>query len=526
MKNTVKALIAQVKKAINNKSSIPVGAMAYADENGALIARSMKNNADITIFIAGIVEDVTKREKLYNKDALTLAADTGIFNGGRELAENFREWFTIPAEDFTPAGTIPADDLKAAAISASADNTRPVLTVVHIAPDGYIEGCDGFRAYRKKGAALDPNALKTPFEQSNGLNISAAVAAFGFKDNIEISNGDKYIRLTDGTITIYARKIEGQYINMASIYEGRGVFKREYNKIIARLIDVKGFAAALKAAISAKDDRNHYRGGTIVIKARKGFIDYFIPALNIYGSAEADTDATPEGFNVTFNPRYLYDAIASQECNTLEISDNRAAPLFISGTDEKCALCLPIRDGGEYYFTEYDASQEAPAKPEKVEEPAANPEKEAAAIRALNEKQHAENKYTNIDAEAVKAEIERQDAAAADPVEDTPAPEASEAPATDPAEDTDAAEIARAVSEKLEIVKRDELPPEVKKAREFYKRLKACNFTPTEYQEADAVLIFKNNREKLAPIAKKCGGLYLDTLAIIAAIMAAPEELI
>ncbi|MBR2553429.1 MAG: hypothetical protein IKE94_01095 [Aeriscardovia sp.] len=495
MKNTVKALIAQVKKAINNKSSIPVGVMAYADENGALIARSMKNNADITIFIAGIVEDVTKREKLYNKDALTLAADTGIFNGGRELAENFREWFTIPAEDFTPAGTIPADDLKAASISASADNTRPVLTVVHIAPDGYIEGCDGFRAYRKKGAALDPNALKTPFEQSNGLNISAAVAAFGFKGNIEISNGDKYIRLTDGTITIYARKIEGQYINMASIYEGRGAFKREYNKIIARIIDVKGFAAALKAAISAKDDRNHYRGGTIVLKARKGFIDYFIPALNIYGSAEADTDATPEGFNVTFNPRYLYDAIANQECNTLEIADNRAAPLFISGTAEKCALCLPIRDGGEYYFTEYDASQEAPEAPAEVpaeavtpEAPANDPEKEAEAIARINERQNKENHFVNISREDVKQEIEKQEA---------------EAPADDP----------------------ETIPPEVQEARTIYKRLIACKFTPSKVQEAEADAIYTAYRDRLAPIARKAGGLYIDTLSIIAATMAVYDDL-
>ena len=403
MKNTVKNLINQVKKALDNKAVIPATAYAYADKNGALIARSMKNNADITIFIAGIVEDVTKREKLYNKDALTLAADTGIFNGGRELAEILREWFTIPAEDFTPAGTIPADDLKAAAISASADNTRPVLTVVHIAPDGYIEGCDGFRAYRKKGAALDPNALKTPFEQSNGLNISAAVAAFGFKGNIEISNGDKFIRITDGNLIIYARKIEGHYINLDTVLEKSA--RRRANEITAKVIDRKGFNAVLKTAAAAKGD---YNRADIVIKTRKGFIDYYIRALNIYGSIEAETEATPEGFNITLNARYLHDAITKQDGYILEIeTDTTAAPVHIVGDNGVKAIVLPIRDDRGYYFTEYDASQEAPAKPEKVEEPAADPEKEAAAIRALNEKQNRENNFVNIDAEAVRNQIKQ-----------------------------------------------------------------------------------------------------------------------
>ena len=80
--------------------------------------------------------------------------------------------------------------------------------------------------------------------------------------------------------------------------------------------------------------------------------------------------------------------------------------------------------------------------------------------------------------------------------------------------------------EKLEIVKRETIAPEVIRARAFYKELTAARFTPSVYQETEAEAIYKNNRDILHPIARKAGGLYIDTLAIIAAIMAAADDLI
>ena len=544
MKNTIKTLINQVKKALTTRSALPeiISNSAYVDENGAIIAHDLSRitrepDHDIVIFIAGIVEDVAKREKLYSKDALTLAADTGIFNGGKELPEAYADLYKTPAEQFNYVTTIQADDLKAAAYCVSADRSRPVLTAIHLDVKGLcIESVDGFRAYRKKlTKALDVEAL-TPFERDNGLLIPGRAAAYNFKHEIAVYNSEKYLKLIDDAgLALYIKKtFQGaQYINLGSIYDGRGSYKRMNNEIKARIIDIKGFTSALKTATGAKDAHGKT---TIVIRTRQGFIDYYIGAADIFGSIEAETEATPNGFNAIFNARYLYDAIANQECYTLELSKENNAPMYI-GSGDACALVLPIRGGNERdFFRDYKPeavtmakpeNQEAPATEAAPEAPAADPEKEAPAkdkffavpaaltngmdenekeaLKRLNEKQNAENRFVNITAEDVKAEAEKI---------------AAEKEATAAAEN-----ISAQVSEKLEIVKREEITPEIKEARELYRRLKKCGFTPNEYQEADALIIYKNNRELLKPIARAAGGLYIDTLAIIAAIMTIGDKL-
>ena len=498
MKNNIKALVNQVKKALANKASFGAFEKAYADVNGGLVARSIKDNADIMIFVGGIVSDLEARNKVYDKNALTLAAETGIFKGGADLPENYADVYELPTEEFLKVGEIAADDLKAAAYTASADNTRQVLTAVHIAENGMIESCDGFRAYRKQGAALNPEAL-TDFEKVNGLLISAAAAAYGFKGKIQVFTSEKYIKLegADG-LTLFVRKLEGQYINLETIY------KENYKVSGAAVIkNIKEFAPILKTAAAAKEGRAR---GSICLRIRSGYIDYYIPSLDIFGSIEAETEVNNPDFYITLNPKFLTDAIINQGCNKIEFQDSKQAPIYISGADNNKALVLPIRDANESPFERMDAEAnkapeiqeaEAPTAAAEAVTPAADPEKEAEAIAAINARQNIENKFVNIDAEAVKKEMESEAAAAAD---DLP--------------------------EKLEIVKRETIAPEVIRARAFYKELTAARFTPSVYQETEAEAIYKNNRDILHPIARKAGGLYIDTIAIIAAIMAAADDLI
>lgn len=499
--NTVKNLVNQVKKALANKSSFSAFERAYADNNGNLIARSMDHNADIYIFVAGIVEALEAQNKVYTKDALTLAADTGIFKGGSELPENCQDFYNLPVEDFTKVCEIPADDLKAAAYTASKDGSRAVLTGLHLTPGGKLESCDGFRAYRKRIPMLNEDALND-FEKVNGLLLSAAAAAYGFKGNVEIYAGNNYLRLEDESgLTMFVRKLAGQYVNMDAIFVNNYKVSN-----VATIKDKKAITAALKTAkaVQSKADRNE-RG--IYIRFRRDFLDYYIPALDVFGSVEAKTEAIDTDFFILLNPAFLYDAIINQNCITIETQPSKHAPVFISGSDYNKALVLPIRDDGGNPFENYHPDTAATTA---APDPEPTPEKEAEAIRTLNEKQHAENHYTNIGKEEIKAEIERQEADAAAEQE---APTEAEAPAEN---------IAKQAAEKLEIVKREivkNTPPEVIKAREFYKQLRACNFTPTEYQEADAEIIYKNNKSVLQPIAKQAGGLYIDTLSIIAAIM-------
>ena len=480
MKNTLKALVNTVKKALDNKSSIEAGRNAYADKNGALIARSMKNNADIILFVGGIVEDIEKREKLYNKDALTLAADTGIFAGGVDLPENFREFYEIPADNFSQVVTLPAEDVKAACISASKDETRPVLTAFNINGAGYIEAVDGFRAYRKKITGINTAAL----DPDNKLLIPAAVSAYFKGGDVTISNGEKWLKLEDTAgVIVYVRKLAGAFINLDSIYTGKYSSK---TAAAVTIKDIKGFTSVLKTTITSSDRRQG-----IVLRVRNNRLEYFIESMGIFGSIESEAaNDTPNDYFIIFNPRYIMDAL-NQGGNIIYLPDSKTAPCYINDKGgDISALLLPIRDNGYNPFAEHDREE---AEKREAEEAARIARKLEAA----------------------------KEAAAADVIEEAPAPADNAEPET--TEETTPAH------DDLVIVPRQEaaeIPPEIVKAREIYKRLVNVGFKPSLMQEADAELIYKEYREILQPIARRAGGLYIDTLAIIAAITATAENLI
>lgn len=486
MKTTIKNLINQVKKAIDNKASLPALTKAYVNNNGDVIARNL-SDVDLIVFIGGIVEDIASREKLYSKDALTLAADTGIFKGGNELPENCIDLYKLPEDHFEFVVDIPVEDFKAAAYTVSKDNSRRVLTGIHLNNKlSVIESVDGFRAYRKKIAYMNTSSLNT-FELDNGLLIPGAAAAFGFKGKLAIYNGDKYIKLVDDCgVTVYTRKLEGQYINLEAVYN-RNDYEKNKPIVTAKIKDVKTLASVLKTAISSRDK---YDKRGIAIRTGKNCIEYYIQSLEIFGRIEAETEATPEDYYIVLNPKFLQDAIINQGGNIIELPKTMQAPAFCVNDDGMEALVLPIRaDSNPFENVKAEAPAEVTeATPEAVaEDPEAlTPEAEAEAIASINEKQNKENRFVNVTAEDVKKEAEA------------------------------------IAAEKLEIVSNDPeaIPPEVVRAKAIYKKLLSVNFTPTALQEAETDVIYKANKEALTPIAKRAGGLYMDTLSIIAAIMA------
>lgn len=480
MAYAVKNLVNAVKKALDKKASFAAGYNAYANSNGDLIARDIRDcNTDIIVFVAGIVEDVAKREKIYSIDALTLAADTGVFVGGTQLPENFENFYETPAENFKEAVIIPADDLKAAALTASRDNTRPILQGVHISPEGYIEACDGFRAYRKKCDSLNPAALDK-FESVEGILIHAAVANYDFRGDISVYNGEHYIKLVgnNADLVVYVRKFTASnYIKLDSIYTEKA--RREITATV-KINDLKTFNSVLKTAATAKTEYRNKNG--IYLRVKGGKLEYYIEALEVYGVIDSTAaNDTAADFYIMLNPRYLMDAV-KQGGKVLNFPKNDHAQVFCDDPEGvTSALVLPIRTDGYNPFEKIDRDRRMEKQREQWEE-----------IKARH-----------------------------------PEEQEAEAPAPDPETET------AAPAEKLEIVPREEtpaasvevIPPEIVKAREIYKKLLACNFKPTKLQEGEADIIYNAYREKLQPIARKAGGLYIDTLAIIAAVMAIYEEL-
>lgn len=497
MKITVSTLVNQVKKVISNKSAIPALEKAYINGNGDIIASNIDK---VTAFIAGVFQDAAAQDlnKLYTKDALTVYAKTGVLAGGVDLPESATGCFKLPEEEFTTICTVTPETMKSVLSCVSKDNTRAYLTGFNINMKlGYIESVDGFRAYR------------VPVDIAGRIDrpviIPGFAGSFSYKGNIEIAAGDKFARLTDSItgLVVYARMLNGPFVNLDAIYNKNANY---------RAVTVKGLETLkpfLQAAI--KLNRSERGAGNIFLRFKDNRLDYSIPGIDICGSLETD-NKDMDAAAACYNPAYLLDAItAAGNTVVYDVKGYHNAPVTIGKEGGPEALILPIR---EDIYTVSDAfkkldivgdrqqeeeTRQAPpvedSKPEEDTAPASDlpnneettpdnrPEEvnreeapdaiqeettpEAAAVAAINEKQNKENHFVNISPEDVK----RQQAITA--------------------------------------------------AQAYYKALRGYKVSTIQAITAEA--IYQANRDILQPIARRAGGLYIDNIAIIAAITAAND---
>lgn len=482
---TINTLVNQIKKVIVNKTSIPAASNAYINGNGDIIA-SNYGDGQIVAFIAGVFADAAaeKLDRLYSKDTLTLFTKTGALVNGSTLPENCADFFKLPEDNYTVLCTVTPETLKNCVAAVSKDNSRPYLTGVNInTEDSYIEAVDGFRSYR------------APVELVNTVThdviIPGLAASYGYKGAVEVAAGEKYARLTDTVtgFTVYTRMLNGPFVNIEKIYE------KSYKYKAVTVKDLETITPYLKAACKLERENK-----LTYIRFKDNRLDYAIPALNVYGSLE--TDGHEPGAAAAYNPAFLLDAITAAGNTFVYNPDSMMqGPLTIGEAGNAEALLLPIRcDRYEVndVFKALDIKGNTPApvetdnKPEEMPAPDhmeeettpapvedvtpetpedVKPEEtrtpEAAAVAAINEKQNEDNHFVNISPEDVK----RQQA--------------------------------------------------IKAAKTYYKALQGYKLT--SLQELTATAIYKANKAVLQPIARRAGGLYIDNIAIIAAITAAND---
>jgi DNA polymerase III sliding clamp (beta) subunit (PCNA family) len=465
---TINTLVNQIKKVIVNKTSIPAAATAYINGKGDITAVNF-SDYEIKAFIAGVFADAAAEDlnKCYNKDSLALYTKTGALVNGEELPENCAEFFKVPEDNFVMLCTVTPETLKNCVAAVSKDNSRPYLTGINInTNDAYIEAVDGFRSYRAPVELVGSAA--------HDVIIPGLAASYGYKGAVEIAAGEKYARLTDTLtgFTVYARMLNGPFVNIEKIYEK----SYKYKAVIVK--DLEKITPYLKAACKLERENK-----LTYIRFKDSRLDYAIPALNVYGSLE--TDGHEAGAAAAYNPAFLLDAIAAAGNTFVYNPDSMMqGPLTIGEAGSPEALLLPIRcDRYEVndVFKALDIKGRTPEEDNKPEEmpapdhmeeettptPVEDVTPEAAAVAAINEKQNKENRFVNITPEDVK----RQQAITA--------------------------------------------------AQAYYKALRGYKVSTIQAITAEA--IYQVNREILQPIARRAGGLYIDNIAIIAAITAAAD---
>ncbi len=455
MKNTE---VAKIAKKVTKKAFIP----AYITPAGAIVA--FNDDASI-LFTAEVEAALQDTGKTYTPAALDYTAKSGIFAGG-EIATN-PDCYEIPVDEFAPVCNVDISVLKHIANYASKDDTRPILTGLHIG-GGYIEACDGFRATRYEiDTARDVN-----------INIPAAVLAFGgLKKAVTIEAGTKYARITSDTGAVfYARLFAGDFINLEAIYNTNTTRH-------AITFDNKELLSFVDAMRGLKDPKSSYQRAPLLFKLAGNKLIVAFDSSTVGGYKEFNITGNDNNyiFTVAVNPEYVYTALKGG-ANTINFEDNKtAAPVIF--TDSSAAgynsLVLPIRFSP--YEVEDIIERVKPAAPAEVIQDAPAPDRE--------------------------------------PVEDTTADTITEAPA--PVEDP--APVAVAAEDRTDNTPAPPAIPEniynaVYKAACMIVALKKRNYTPTpaavEFSEAYA----REHKDIINQMQKARGHIYTSGVELIAAV--------
>lgn len=465
MKNTE---VAKIAKKITKKAFIP----AYITPAGAIVA--FNDDASI-LFTAEVEAALQDTSKTYTPAALDYTSKSGIFAGG-EIATN-TDCYDIPVDEFAPVCTVDVSILKHIANYASKDDTRPILTGLHIG-GGYIEACDGFRATRYQ--------IDTAPDVS--INIPAAVLAFGgLKKAVTIEAGKKYARITSDTGAVfYTRLLAGNFINLEAIYDTNNT----RHAITFNNRELLSFVDAMRGL---KDPDNRYRPAPLLFKlsGNRLIVAFNSDTVNGYKEFNITGNDNEYIFTVAINPEYVYTALKGG-ADTINFEDNKnAAPvIFTESTDTGFnSLVLPIRFSP--YEVEDIINKVKPAAPAEVIQDAPAPDREPV-------------EDITADSSIIEAPAP---VAAEDPTPDT-APDTSTPDAVeDPADDTPAPP---AIPEAIYNA--------VYKAACMIVALKKRNYTPTpaavDYSEAYA----REHKDIINQMQKARGHIYTSGVELIAAV--------
>ncbi len=337
--------VAKIAKKVTKKAFAP----AYITDAGALVAI----NADLSVlFTAEIEAALQDTGKAYTPEALDYIAKSNTITGGVVCEDP--AFYNIPEDVFTPVCTLDYNELKYTANYSSKDNTRPVLTGFHIG-GGYIEACDGFRATRRKIEGL---------REDININIPAAVLAYGgLKKAVKIEAGAKYARITctDTGAVFYTRLLEGNYINLDSIYTSNAA----KNTITFNPSEITAFVDSMRRV---KDKRLNHTPAPLLIKIEGNRMELAFDgeAVNGYKSFNI-TNGNPDAvLTIALNPEYVYTALkGGANSITYNAKNNNASPLTFNGGGFE-SLVLPIRL--DYYEIEDTINELKAATPATVED--------------------------------------------------------------------------------------------------------------------------------------------------------------
>lgn len=311
-----------VVAATNLEVAIVQNIGAKVTTNGAVTVPARLTSEFISNLPKANVELETDGARLHIKSGNFSSTINGV------EAEEFPE---IPTINDPVSVTLPTDVFKRAVaqtvISASGDNTRPILTGIYIHSfEGklYFVGTDGYRlSERELGeTSADINAVVPATTMSEVLRVIPEGL-----DSIEMQFDDSQVHFKLGDIEVTSRLIDGAFPDYRKLIPETteitvDIEKSELNRIVKI------------ASLFARES-----GGSITLRAdeagKKLVINSVASQLG-ENTSEADAGINGEG-QVTLNSRYVLEALGTIDADSIifGFSGRLAATVFRSSAKDR-----------------------------------------------------------------------------------------------------------------------------------------------------------------------------------------------
>ena len=350
-----------VSKAVSTRTTLPIleCVLLIADENGF---RMIGNDLELGIETAAIPATVNEHgsvaldAKMLNDivrrlpgGTVSIQTDnkfmTVIKSGKAEFkisGQAGSEFPFLPTVEQTTPYTVPAAELRnmirQTIFSVSLDDAKPALTgeLLEI-KDNLVKlvSVDGFRISL---CVLEPDAPCSDLRAiipAKTLNELSKILPSDDESPVNVYTSERHILFSLAQCVIVSRVIEGDFIS----YEN--VFTDEYTTMIlaerALLVDALERASLISKDVRKNPVRLSIEGGQIVVTSNTEL-----------GTSYDELPITQDGVDlvISFNPRYLIDALKALESENVELQfTTPLSPCIIKGegSDKQKYLVLPLR---------------------------------------------------------------------------------------------------------------------------------------------------------------------------------------
>jgi len=311
-------------------------------ETGGVLTLPAKLLSDIVSRLAD--DDITIESDADSNHITTITSASGRYQVRGMGAEEFPELPKIEEGEQTQlAADRLVDGLRGSLFAASADETKQVLTGVHVSmqPDGLeFAATDGHRLAVVK--TIEEDAPEAEAQLDVTVPAKALQELMKMLDrqngnaiNVQFDQGQVVFEWTDQRLT--SRLLEGQYPNY------RQLVPRQFTHQMT--IDRRAFLSALERISVLADQKNNIV--KVQLDQTNQQLTLSVDAQDVGSGREAiPAQISGEGMDIAFNVRYLLDGLKAINSSQVQMQLNTAtSPVVLSplGNLKMTYLVMPVQ---------------------------------------------------------------------------------------------------------------------------------------------------------------------------------------